>query len=288
MAARPPLPRSPWLEDWLGSIHRPATPGQAGPSDLSIPLKAQSLLQTCPGSLTKTAMSSARRSVLPGRITRSVLSPNKQNKEPSAPCVGLGPPGGCSGSVLRGGGQPAAHRTLSTCRLRVNISEPRAGRGTHGLGSAPLSRLKVCQPEGAESPFHSSSRPPHSAPKPTCLPGSLAGPDHPDQSHSDHAPPRPGSLQTPCLLPPGLGSRCCLHPERPFSQSLSSQLPQQGVRPASPWLSGVAETARVRVALQTLSESIKERLPQVASLLPAGESPVGRAELSSPRGRLEP
>ena len=91
-------------------------------------------------------------------------------------------PGGCSGSVLRGGGQPAAHRTLSACRPRVSVSEPRASWGTHDSGPAPLSRLKVCQPEGAESPFHSSSRPPPSAPKPSCLPGSLAGLDHPGQS----------------------------------------------------------------------------------------------------------
>lgn len=40
--------------------------------------------------------------------------------------------------------------------------------------------------------------------------------------------------------------------------------------------------ARVRGALQTLSESAKERPPQATSLLPAGESPVGWAELFPP------
>ena len=123
---------------------------------------------------------------------------SKQAEEGShlPPALASVHPGGCSDPVLRGGGQPAAHRTLSTCRPRASVSEPRAGRRTHDLGSAPLSRLKMCQPEGAESPFHSSSRPPHSAPKPACLPGSLAGPDHPGQSHSDHAPPRPGSPES--------------------------------------------------------------------------------------------
>lgn len=59
-------------------------------------------------------------------------------------------PGGCSGSVLRGGGQPAAHRTLSACRPRVSVSEPRASWGTHDSGPAPLSRL-VCASRGCRT-----------------------------------------------------------------------------------------------------------------------------------------
>lgn len=71
----------------------------------------------------------------------------------------------------------------------------------------------------------------------------------------------------------------------PISRNLSSQLSQQGVRPASPWSSGVVETARVREASQTLSESAKERPPQAAS-----ESPGtgGIILLKGPFGALTP
>lgn len=198
---------------------------------------------------------------------------------PLPPAVALVHPGGCRGSVLRGG-QPAARRTLSACRPRVSVSEPRAGRGTHDSGPAPPSRLKVCQPERAEPPFHSRCRPPPSAQKPTCLPQAPCWARPP---WSGPQRPRPTQTQlSPNSLSPASGPWLTLfltgRAPLPISQNLSSQLPQQGVRPASPWSSGVVETARVREASQTLLESAKERPPQATS-----ESP-GTGGIILPKG----
>lgn len=96
-------------------------------------------------------------------------------------------------------------------------------------------------------------------------------------------PASPSSLQTPS---PASGPRPTL-----FPASRARLLPEpELMAPSAGGSAGIAlvqrggGNTRVRGALQTLSESAKERPPQATSLLPAGESPVGWAELFPPQG----
>lgn len=55
-------------------------------------------------------------------------------------------------------GQPAAPSALSACRPRVRVSGLSVNCGTHDALPAPQAGSKARWPEGAELPFHSSSR----------------------------------------------------------------------------------------------------------------------------------
>ena len=184
-AWQPDTQRCPRHVEWSGSVRRPGGsqpcrplhPQRLGSREhLSLPppttpLKAQSLLQTCPGSLTETAVSSARCPVLEGRITRSVLSPNKKEKEALCPLHWPRSPWGAATALSCDLGQPAAPSALSACRPRVRVSELSVNQGTHDAVPAPEQGQRHAGQRVQNCPSTQVQGPPPSAPKPSCLPG---------------------------------------------------------------------------------------------------------------------